>query len=138
MGFGEHSFFEQSALDFREFEVVVTVDEDVSHLHLVLFVDIYVEYDLVFLSHVVSLHDVDFGVLVAFVVKVFLCEYLCAVNHVWSNLRPLHDAEFRLHVLTFRLLDAVVVDGAYSRAQREVEAEVNLRTDEGVCRDCHL
>ena len=135
---GEDTLFEQSTLDFREFEVVVAVDEDIAYLHLVFLVDIYIEYDLVFLSHVVSLHDVYLGVFVTFVVEIFLCENFGSVDHVRSDLRPLHDAELRLHVLPFRLLDAVIVDVAHPWAESKVEAKVYFRANERVCRYANL
>ena len=61
-------------------------------------------------SHVITLVNLDVGILETLVVEVFLGKNLGTVQHVRSNLRTLHHTEFLLHVFTFALLQTDVID----------------------------
>ena len=124
----EGALAEERALDLRVTQFLVAVEDDVAHLHLRLLVDRDVENDLILAPrHVVALHDIYLCVLIALLVEVFLGQDLGTVNHIGCYLTALHDTEFGLHVLAFRLLQAVVVDGAHAWSQSQVDAQVNLR-----------
>ena len=64
----------------------VAVEDNLTNLHLLLLVDINVEDDLVLAGNIITLYDIDFGVLIAFVIEVFLGQNLGTVNHVGRNL----------------------------------------------------
>ena len=135
---GQDTFFEQSTFDFGSLKTLVSLDDDFANFHLVVLVDIYIKYDLVFPHHVISLLNINFCILISLVVEVFLCEDFGTVNHVRCNLASLHDTEFRLHILTFWLLQAVIVYSADTRAQCEVKCEVHCITNDRVGWDSNL
>ena len=84
--FTKGTLLEHVTLDFAVGELVVAFENDLAHLHLRLFVDVDVEDNLVFAGDVVALDNLDFGIVIAFVVEVFLCQNLRTVNHVGRNL----------------------------------------------------
>ena len=112
----ESSLLEQTALYLGVGKGVVAFDEYLAHLHLLLLVDDYIEDNLIFLRYVVTLDNLDVGVLESLVVEVFLCKNLCAVNHVRRNLCAFEQSELLLHVRTLRLLQSHVVDGGDTRS----------------------
>ena len=61
----EGALAEERALDLLVAQVLVALEDDAANLHLLLLVDGDIEYDLVLIGHIVALHDVDFGILVA-------------------------------------------------------------------------
>ena len=135
VGLREGAFGEEAALDLGVGELLVAFDDNLVHAHLLFLVHLYVEYHLVLVGHVVALRDVYLGILVAFVVEVFLGQVFGAVYDVGRHLSALDDAQLGLHVLTFRLLQADVVDGGDTRAGGEVDVQVGLRAHDGVGRD---
>ncbi len=135
MGLREGAFGEEAALDLCVGELVVAVDDNLVHAHLLFLVHLHVEYHLIFVDHVVALCDANLSILVAFVVEVFLGQVFGAVYDVGRHLSALDDAQFGLHVLTLRLLQADVVDGGDTRAGGEVDVQVGLRAYDGVGRN---
>ena len=97
----EGTFPEQSAFDLAVAELLVALDDDFMHLHLLFLVHLKVENHVVLVGQVVTLANGYLGILVAFVVEVFLGENLGAVNDVGCNLPSYDDTEFGLHVFTF-------------------------------------
>ena len=135
--FSEGTFFDKVTLNLVLRQVLQSVEDYLAHLHLRLLVDGDVEDDLVLARHVVTLHNLHVGVLIAFVVEVLLGQDFRTVNHVWGNLISLHDAQLGLHVLTLRLLQPVVVDAADAGTGGQMDAEIHLGANDGVGADRH-
>ena len=72
MGFGECALTQKSTLNLVARQLCVTLDEDVSHLHLLFLVDDNIEYNLIFIAHVVALAHLDVGILKALVIEISL------------------------------------------------------------------
>ena len=136
--FPQRAFFEQSALDFLVGELVVALDDDAAHLHFLLFVDDDIENHLVFLGHVVALHHVDFSVLEALVVEIFLSEQLGTVEHVGMDAHAAGEAEFLLKVVALRLLDAHVVDLRHARPSGQCHVQIDAVAHDGIGGNRHL
>ena len=134
----ESSLLEQTALYLGVRKSLVAFDEYLAHLHLLLLVDDDVEDNLVFLRYVVTLDNLDVGVLESLVVEVFLCENLRTVYHIRRNLCALEQSELLLHVRTLRLLQSYVVDGRDTRSHLEVYVQVGLVLYERVNGNGHL
>ena len=110
----------------------VAIDDDVSHLYLLLLVHINIEDDLVLVGDVVNLGYRYLGIVEAFVLEVFLGEGLRSVEHVWSYLAAFKQSEFRLHVFSFRFLHSRVVDYRHTRTGGKIEMQEYLVADDGV------
>ena len=136
--FAQCTLCEHSALQLRRCHLLVALDDDVAHLHLVFLVDVHLEHHLVFARHVVVLHDVDVGIFITFVVEVFLGQDLCAVHQVFRQAQSLGHSQFRLQVFALALFHSVVLHLADAWAQCQVDAEVDLRVDDAVGGDAHL
>ena len=100
----------------------VTSDIDLVDLDLLLLVDVDIEDEVVGLSHVVALHDVDLGILEALLIEVALDDNLGTIHHVGRNLVALTKIEFGLQVVLLRLLHT---------------GEVELR-EAGTLRECNV
>ena len=135
---GEHSFSEQSSLYLAGFQKLVAFDDDVPYLHLSLLIYIYIQNHLVGSCHIIALCDGDFGVFVAFFLKVAFGKDFGAVNHVGGYLAALHNAQFGLHVFTFRFLQSAVVDGAYTWSLCKMDAEIHLGSHDRVGCNSHV
>ena len=122
----ERSFLKQAALDFRVGQILVALDDDLAHLHLLFLVDDDVEDYLVLVHDVLALHYLHLGVLVTLVVEVSLCQHFGTVDHVGRYLAAPKQSELGLEVLAFRFLYAFVVDCRHARTQRQVEVQVYL------------
>ena len=127
MDFAKGTLAEHRTLDFLVCQLFVALEDDMANFHLRLLINIDVEDDFVLTRHVVALDNLDFSILKSLVIKVFLSQDFGAVYHVWRNLCTFHDAELRLHVLTLRLLQAIIVDGTDSWTGGQMDAEVYLR-----------
>ena len=66
------TFLEQTAFQFTVGELLITFNNDVAHLHLFLLVYINIKDDLIFVGNIFTLMNSDFGILEAFVFKIFL------------------------------------------------------------------
>ena len=134
----EGALAEERTFNLLVRQVLVSLDGDAAHLHLVFLVDVYVEDDLVLARHVVALYDVDLGILVSLFVEIAFGQQFRTVNHVGRNLAAHHDAEFSLHIFAFRLLDAAIVNHAYAGTQGQVDAEIDFVAHERVGNDRHF
>ena len=56
------------------------------------------------------LADIYFGILVAFVIEVFLGKDRCTVHHILRQTHTLGHAQLVLQILALRLLHAEIVD----------------------------
>ena len=128
--FRQGALLEQSAFDFRVLQCLVSLDDNLAHFHLLLLVDVDVEYHLILASDVFALVDGDFSVFESFVIEVFLGKDLCAVNHVRCNLATLEQTQFSLHVFALRLLQSCIVNSGYARTRGQVDVQVYLVADE--------
>ena len=129
MNLGEGTLAEESALDFPVGQVCITFNDDVADFHLVLLIHGHIKNHLVLVGHIVTLHDGDFGIVIALFIKVFLGQDLGAVDHVGRYLITFQQTEFLLHVLTFRLLQSDIVDGAHTGAHGQMDMQINLIAD---------
>ena len=132
VGLRQCAFPQKTALDFAVAELFVALDDDVSHLHLLFFVDDNVENHVVFLRHVVALHHVDFGVLKAFFVEIFLGEQFGAVEHIRMDAQSRRHAEPLLQILFFRLFHADVVDFRHTRTTCQRNVQIDAVSDDGI------
>ena len=110
MSLGKGTLGEESTLDLPVAQLLVTVDGNLVYLDLFLLVYYHIKDYLSLVCHVITLVNLDVGVLETLVVEVFLGKNLGTVQHVRSNLRTLHHTEFLLHVFTFALLQTDVID----------------------------
>ena len=135
---GEGAFLEQRTLDFLVVQFLVSVEPNIAHLHLFLLVHFHVENHLILVGHVITLADFNLGVLVSFVVKVFLGQDLSPVDNVRMQGHALCHAQFLLHVLALRLLESNVVDGRDFGARCQIEVQVDLVANERVDGNAHI
>ena len=138
MCLGEHTLLEQATLDFGSLEVFVALDDDFAHLHLVFLVDVHIKDHLVFRGHVVTLQDFHLCVLVALVLEIALGQELGTVEHVGCDLTALEQSDFGFKVFFFRFLHSAVVDGGDTRAQGQIEMQVNLVAHDRVGSNLHF
>ena len=129
---------EKRTLDFTVLQLIVTFEDELVNLHLLLLVNLHVENHLIGLFRVVALGNFYLGVLIAFLVEISLCQDLRTVDHVRSDLTASHDTQFSLHILALSLLDADIVDATDAWTHAEVYAEVDLAAHDGVGGDTHL
>ena len=134
----EGALADQGALDLAVLQFLVAVKDQFVHLHLGLLVDIHVEDDLSGVLGIIDLVNLDLRILIAFLIEVSLGQDLGTVDDVTRQAIAPHHTEFCLHILTLRLLDAMIGDGADAGAQTQMDAEVDLGTDDGVSGDADL
>ena len=121
MGLGEGSLAEHSTLDFRIRQVVIALDDNVAHLHLLFLVDDNIENYLVLVRHIITLVDGNLGIFVTLVVEIALGQDFGTVEDVWRHLPTLDDTQFLLHILTLRLLQTDIVDSRDTRTYRQLD-----------------
>ena len=90
--------------------VLVSADVNLSHLHLLLLVDIHIDLNHVFLHWVVSLHYLHPCIAETLLVEVVLYNNLSLVNHVWSELVTLSQSHLLHEVFLLALLHTPYVD----------------------------
>ena len=135
---GEHTFPEQSTLDFPGRKILVALDDNMADFHLGLLVHVHIQDYLVVTRHIVTLGNIDFRIFVTLLIKIFLCENLGTVNHIGRNLTSLHDAQLGLHILALAFLEPGIVDGTHSGPLGKMDAEVHLGAHDRVGGDGHL
>ena len=135
MRLAECSLCEQRTLDFLVAQLIVAFDYYLVYLEFLLLVHVNIQDYLVLGSDIVTLTDIDFGILVAFLIKVLLGENPGPVDHVRRDLSALQQSELLLHVLSFRLLQAVVVDGGDAWPWCKMYLQIDVVAHDGVCRD---
>ena len=108
------------------------------HLRLLLFIDINIEDDMIFLCHIIALTDYHVSILEAFVVEISLSKDFRTVDHVRSDLRTLEQSQFLLHVFTLGFLESVIVDGGDSWSSLEIDVQIYVVSDDGVSRYFHV
>ena len=138
VNFSEGTLLKQGTGNLIEWQFFVTIKDNLANLHLWLLVNSHVEDDFILTRYVVALCDIDFGVVIAFIIEVLLGKNLGAVNHVWRNLTAFHDAQLGLHVFAFGLLQTIVVDGADTWASSQINAEIYLVANNRVGSDRNL
>ena len=76
MGLGKGSLREESTLDLSIRKFLVTVDGNLMNLDFLFLIYDYVQDYLTLVSHIVALVDLDFSILEALVIEVFLGKIL--------------------------------------------------------------
>ena len=134
----ECPFGQQSAFNFIARQLIITFDDDVSHLHFFFFIDDNIQYNLIFIAHIVSLSHFDVGIFKTFIVEISFSQYFCAVNHVRRNLGPFKQTQFIFHIFAFRLFQSYVVNHRHSGSKSQVHVQENLITNDRIGRDFHV
>ena len=97
-----------------------------AHLDLFLLIDDDINDEVVFLTEVVTLHDIDIGILEALVVEVFLDDNTCTVNHVGSNLITAHNTDFLLQIFSLTFSDTGNIHPGDTRTGCEDDFQIQL------------
>ena len=129
----QDTFLEQAALDGALREIVIAEDVDFVDLHLLLFVHIDVQSNLVGMSRIVVLLDDQLCVLVALLVEIAMSENLCTVQHIGRQLVFLHQSELFFQIFALALLHAVVGDGRDTGALGQEDVQVGRIRSTVVC-----
>ena len=87
---------------------------------------------------IINLRYVDLRILITFLVEVSLGQDLGAIDHVTCQTHAPYHTKFCLHVLALSLLDAMIGDSTDAGAQTQMDAEVNLGTDDRIGGDAHF
>ena len=111
MGFSKGTLAKHGSLNLLIAQLVVAINDDRAHLHFLLLIYIDIKDNLILCCNIVTLTDKDLSILITLVFKVLLCKYLSTVKHIRRNLSTLQKTEFLLHILTFSLLQTIIVDG---------------------------
>ena len=85
-----------------------------------------------------TLNDMHFGIVIAFLSKVFLDHRLAVVFEVWRHLRALANTCFYLHVLFLAFLESFVLHGADARTLLQSNDKPNLIAFNLFCLDLHI
>ena len=104
MCFGKGSFLKEAAFNFRSFQLMIAFNDDIAHFHLLFLVNVDIKNDLILLGYVLTLSYFNICVFEPLVIKVFLCENFCTINHVGCNLSTFKNAELLLHIIALALL----------------------------------
>ena len=125
VGLRKGTLREEPSLNLLIGELFVAFDVDGAHLHFLLLINHHVKDDAILLRHVLTLQDLDVGILKALVVEVFLGKDLRTVDDIRVYAHALCHTEFLLHILTLRLLQTHIVDFRHTRtcSQRDVEPD---------------
>ena len=132
VGLRQCTFAQKTTLDFLVAELVVALDDDAAHLHLLFFVDDDVENHVVLLRHIVALHHRDFGILKAFFVEIFLCNQFRTVEHIRVDAHSRRHSEALFQFLFFRLFHADVVDFRHARTTGQRHVQVDAVAHDGI------
>ena len=135
VGLGKGSLREESTLDLSIRELLVTVDGNLVNLDFLFLIYDYVQDYLTLVSHIVALVNLDFSILEALVIEVFLGKDLGTVEHVRCYLRTLDHTELLLHILTLAFLQSHVVDIRDTRSYREIDVKIKFFTHDRVGSD---
>ena len=114
---------------------LVAVNGDGVHLDLLLLIHIDVEDNLTRVVDIVTLKQVDVGILETLLVVVAADDDFGLVNHVGIDLISLHQADFALKVFALGFLDAVVVDLSQTGTRSKLDIQIDLIADELLGRD---
>ena len=128
----ESAFREETSLYLLGLQLLVSLNNDVAHLYLLLLVHIHVQYYVVLVGEIIHLCDSHFRIVESLVVEIVSCKSLCTVYHVRSNLTTFQQSELRLEVFSLRLLHSRIVYHRHTRSCSKIEMEINLVADERV------
>ena len=116
----------------------IAIEDNLTYLHFGFLVDFDIENHLILASYVVTLNNINLGILVSLIVEILLGQNLSTVNHVGRNLCTTHNAQLTFHIVTFRLLQTIVVDSADTRTGSQMYAEIDFLVDNRVGCDGNL
>ena len=110
MCFSKSTFFKEPTFNFRSLQLLISFNDNITHLHLLFFININVKNDLILLAYVLTLSYFYVCILKAFVVKIFLCKNFCTVNHIGCNLSAFKNAKLLLHIVALAFLQTNIVN----------------------------
>ena len=138
MDLTEGTLTDECTLNLAVLQLLITHEGDLVDFHLGLLVDIDVKAHLPRVFGIFRLNDIDLGILVAFLVEVFLGKNLGTVDDVTRQTHAAYHTELLLHVLTLRLLDTMIGDRTDAGTKAEMDTEIYLVANDGVGSDAHL
>ena len=110
MSLCESTLREEISLEFLLIDLLITLDDDLMNTNLLLLVNNDIKNYLILLRNILTLIDLDISILISLIIEILLGKNLRTVEHVWSNLATLEQAQFLLHILYLRLLQTDIVD----------------------------
>ena len=135
MYFAESTLGEHLSLDLAIGEFFISLDDNLVYFHFLLLVYLEIQDNVVFIGHIITLTDGDFGIFVPFVVEVFLCQDFGTVEDIGRHLASLDNTEFCIHIVAFRLLQSDVIDGRYAWPHIKVDKQIDFVANNGVGRN---
>ena len=132
VGLGESTLGEESTLDLAVREFLVSIDGNLMNFDFLLLIHHHIQDDLSLVGNIVTLVDLDIGILESFVIEIFLGKNLGTIQHIRSHLGTFHHTQFLLHVLTLALLQANIVDIGDARTHCQIDMQINLLPHDGV------
>ena len=137
MGFSKGTLLKEATLYLARLQLLITLDDNLANLHLLLFVDDNIKDDMVFLSHIGALLNIDISILKALIVEILLSKNLGTIYHVGMNLRTSKQSQFLLHIFALTLLQADIVDGRHTRMCLELDVQIYFIAYDRVGRNLH-
>ena len=137
MGFSKGTLLKEAALYLARLQLLITLNDNLANLHLLLFVDDDIKDDMVFLSHIGALLNIDISILKALIVEILLSKNLGTIYHIGMNLRTSKQSQFLLHIFALTLLQADIVDGRHTRMCLKLDVQIYFIAYDRVCRDLH-
>ena len=86
MGLGKGTLLKEATLYLARLQLLITLNDNLANLHLLLLVDNDIKDDMVFLSHIGALLNIDISILKALIVEILLSKNLGTIYHVGMNL----------------------------------------------------
>ena len=108
------------------------------HTHLFFLIDDYIQNYLILISDIVSLVNLDVGILKSFVIKIFFGQNFGTINHIRRNLRPFEQAQLGLHIILFRFLQTNIINRGNTRTHLQFNMKISLTADNRIDGDGHF
>ena len=112
--------------------MLVASDVNLVNLHLLLFVDIDIYYQLVIVCRIIMLDDLYVSILETLVIEILLDDNLSLVYHVRSNLITLDDTHLLVEVIAFALSHTVDVHLRNTRTHGKHNLQIYLIVHDAV------
>ena len=105
---------------------MVSLNRNGVYLHLFFLVDTNIHNGLVRCGHIVSLQNLDFGILVSLFIEILFNQELRTVYHVRSELVVFQQTDAVFQIFTLSLFHTAVIDLRYTRTLCQLDAKVDL------------
>ena len=107
------------------------------HAHLVFFIDVYIEYDLIS-ARLLVLYNVDNSILIALVIKILFSQDFSTVDDVTSKTHTLYHTQLSFHILALGFLDTVIINGGDTWTHTQMDTKIELITYNRVGSDANF